>query len=313
MRFNVYLLYFREKLIHRSLVIVIMAQLGHFTPNDPKFPIQWGLHRVGFPKVWRNFNMRLCPEVRVAIIDTGAEATHEDLPKFTGFEAFGEREEDARGHGTMVAGVLCALTDNKKGISGAIPCSPLIYRVYGRYGYRPEEYYRALSRLVEDRISVVNLSLGSTQRDPTEEFLLNRAIDHGVTVIAAAGNRGDAGSIFPGALSRVIAVGSVDDRDSKAYDTATGTSICIAAPGQGIWTTALHNDYKSISGTSFAAPLVTAAVVCAKALRPTARPEVIRKSLIDTADIPNPNWPELRLGAGILNVERFLADILCKA
>ncbi|QIN80176.1 S8 family serine peptidase [Rubrobacter marinus] len=97
-----------------------------YTPNDAGFPEQYGLKKPGFPQAWGSSRGDDGDGVRIAVVDTGIDAGHPDLRgKVAAQRDFvdgdGIAEDDAEGHGTHVAGIAAAATNNRAGIAGGCP------------------------------------------------------------------------------------------------------------------------------------------------------------------------------------------------
>jgi|GEM_PF-3843955 len=277
-------------------------------PDDPQFRSQWNLDRVRFPEAWPVLDA-IDTRVSVAVIDSGIDLEHEDLPRPVRYETFGSATHDLRGHGTSVCGVLCAVRGNGLGIAGAIDCDLSVYKVLDVGGWVWRGYYDALRRVPDDRIQVANLSLGGAAEDPTETLLLRRCMNRGVGIVAAMGNdarRGDP-VIFPAGIPGVVAVGAVDLDGRRCRFSSTGDHIRVSAPGEGIPTTGTGNRYVQARGTSFAAPHVTAAWVAALMVRPDLDASTFREHLSSTAT-GGGEWSR-ELGSGVLNVAGLLERI----
>jgi serine protease len=274
------------------------------------FPRQWGLPHVGFVDAWALVAKEDKKPVRVGIIDTGV-IQHEDLPLAAFYQGFGECQTDRHGHGTSVAGILCATRNNKMGIAGAVDCELFVYRVIDDKGWNWQAYYGAVRDCRTNGVKVVNLSLGGSEPDCTEEFLISLCIAAGVIVVAAAGNHGRRGNpeIHPAALGGVVAVSGVNERNELARNSSFGDYVDIAAPADS-WSTTLHDNYHYVEGTSFAAPLVTGAVALALSVRPHATPEKILELLRETANDPTGNGKTPFFGHGVLDVAGFMREIL---
>lgn len=277
-------------------------------PDDPQFTSQWNLRRVGFPEVWPVLD-GIDARVSVAVIDSGIDLEHEDLPRPVRYETFGSATQDLRGHGTSVCGVLCAVRGNGIGIAGAIDCDLSVYKVLDVGGWVWRRYYDALRRVPGDGIQVANLSLGGAVEDPTETLLLRRCMTRGVGIVAVMGNdarRGDP-VLFPAGIPGVVPVGAVDRDGRRCGFSSTGDHIRVSAPGDGVPTTGTGNRYVMVRGTSFAAPHVTAAWAAALMVRPDLDASAFREHLSSTTTGAG-GWSR-ELGSGVLNVAGLLERI----
>jgi len=277
-------------------------------PNDPLFAKQWGLRRVKFPEAWASTDALEKNVVRVGLIDTGV-AKHEDLPRQLS-ENLTTESTDKHGHGTWVAGILCAERNNGLGIAGAVSCELRVYKVVDNKGWNYQNYYDALEALQSDGVKIVNLSLGGEEKNQTEQFLISQCVAAGIIVVAAAGNHRRRGNppIYPAALDGVIAVAAITQRDQPTRHSSSGAYVFIAAPGESM-TTGLRDEYRSVEGSSFAAPVVTAAIALALGVRPHISSDEIRRVLGATADDVTHTGKTADFGYGILDVARFIQEI----
>jgi hypothetical protein len=204
--------------------------------------------------------------IRVGMIDTAIDASH---PKIRGrqlqqreFLSTGATGSNAE-HGTATAGLLIGQE------VGLVPGVQLyaanVFRDRGGdVDTTAESVVLGLNWLVESRVNVINLSLGGP-RNLLIEAAIQRILDTGVAIVAAAGNSGDgAPPVFPAAQPGVIAVTAIDASLSPYKKASRGDYISFAAPGVDVWTTAPGKDGVFVSGTSYAAPFVTAALAVAK-------------------------------------------------
>ena len=109
----------------------------------------------------------------------------------------------------------------------------------------------AIVYAADNGAQVINLSLGGSNPSSTLENAVNYAISKGVIVVAAAGNNGTEGALYPAAYPDVIAVGSVDPDLQHSSFSNYGAQIDIWAPGRDILTTKRDGSYGLVSGTSF--------------------------------------------------------------
>jgi hypothetical protein len=216
---------------------------------------------------WQS-HLRHCAQgARIGVIDTAVDRAH---PTFQGrhleIKDFRPRETvtASSGHGTGVLAVLAGSPDS--GTPGLVPDARFfvadVYR--GGNDGHPEtdtaSLLRALDWLADSKVGVINMSM-SGPRDELLEKAIAEMSARGTTFVAAAGNGGpNAPPSYPAAYEQVIAVTAID-KNFRGYMHANhGDYIDLAAPGVGIWT-ALPNVLEGYqSGTSFAAPHVTAIV-----------------------------------------------------
>lgn len=277
---------------------------------------QWGLNAIQLFSAQQAANFPSTKDIVIAVIDSGIDPDHPDLQGIlkenTSFTS-GSRK-DTSGHGTHVAGIIAAIQDNDLGIRGITNSNNLL-SLKALDPYSATGYYRAI-RHATAQASVINFSLGGPH-DPTEEVLIRRAIQQGVIIVAAMGNEKLEGNprSYPGAIADVIAVGATDELDRIAPFSNTGTHIDLAAPGVNILSTvptyptslADGTGYEAWSGTSMAAPMVTAAAALLLAKQPQATYAKIRRALVRGASkVPGQAGFDTRLGHGRLNIDATL-------
>lgn len=261
-------------------------------------------------------------EVTVGVIDSGVDYTHPDLKDrivdtSLNFSSSGKTDNsmDDNGHGTMVAGIVMQnTTDNVK-------IKP--YKVLNKDGKcATSQIISVVNHILaeKDAPSVINLSLGGEydKLDPFEKTLrslIESLVGKGCTVIVAAGNESsDAGNFSPSNISNVITVSASTSNNEKSYYSNFGSVVDIAAPGDNIYTTNLGGGYtSSYSGTSFAAPFVTAAAATVLMLDNTLTSKEVENKIKDAAfPIVNSTGTEW-CGAGILNYSALYEDMLAPA
>ena len=316
-----------------------------FVPNDPLLPGQWYVPTIRAFDFWPE-KPELGPPVIVAVIDSGVDGSHPDLQgRILEARTFVQSEAtvDTIGHGTMVAGEIAAAIDNGVGIAGvAFPAQLLIAKVVDKDGeISLEAEARAIRWAVDRGARVVNLSLGGPRNpdDPdrdTYSALEQRAIDYavrkGAVVVAATGNCQELCpykyASYPAALAHVVGVSALaQGGETPAFSNRDVIHNDIAAPGHGIVSTfplalsdpaceqlgysvcALVEDYRRGEGTSFAAPLVSAAAALVLSLRPDLAASQVVDLLERTAlDIQEPGRDK-QSGNGQLDVAAALAAL----
>lgn len=246
--------------------------------NDSYRDEQWGLSRMQGEKVWRKSAGK---GVVVAVIDTGVRAKHPDLRGrvLRGWDFLDSDSDasDANGHGTHVAGVIAARSNNRRGIAGlAHEAKILPIRVLDANGNgNTATVARGIRYAVRRGADVINLSLAGRQGDRHVASAVSYAVRKGVVVVAAAGNSGcgtptSYSPAYPAAYRGVIAVGAVDRSLRVSAYSNCGSYVDVVAPGSGIVSTMINRPrgglgceygvgYCSLSGTSMATPYASAA------------------------------------------------------
>lgn len=267
----------------------------------------WGVKRIGAGKVHPG---NMGTGVEIGIIDSGVDYTHPDLDGlYAGGWDFVDGDSDPMdvyGHGTHVAGTACAIRDGF-GVVGVAPeCALYSLRVLNDDGAGyTDDVIAAMQWAVDNKLKVVNLSLGSSQNPGT---IFKQAFDNaevaGLVIVAAAGNSGNpAGKgnnvIYPAKYDSVIAVAATDSNDQRASWSSTGDEVELAAPGVSILSTwndadSPHNPqpfcidgvcyYKYGSGTSMASPHVAGTAALVWAAYPSWTNDEIRIRLQNSAE-----------------------------
>ncbi|RKU29970.1 hypothetical protein C6497_05195 [Candidatus Poribacteria bacterium] len=222
---------------------------------------------------------------------------------------------DESGHGTHVAGIAGAMPNNGIGIAGIAWNSPLMavragLSLGGSSRMQDDDSAAAIVYAVDNGASIINMSWGSSQHSFVIEDAIDYAHSRDVVLIGAAGNSGEATSIFPAGYRKVISVASTTQHRQRYYKSNFGASVDIAAPGNAILSTQIGNNYRILTGTSMAAPHIAGIAALMKSKRPALTHEEIRHILINTTDLifeKDSAEPDTTLaGAGTVNAERAL-------
>ncbi len=224
--------------------------------------------------------------------------------------------DDFNGHGTHVAGIAAARTDNGIGI-----CSPALGVKFIPVAINESPQgpgKRAIDGVLycaRRGASVINCSWAQAWSRADQEAL-DEARDLGALVVAAAGNSADPALVWPASYRGVIAVGAVADNDLRATYSSYGPQVDLCAPGgdyrdAGILSTWIDSSYTRLLGTSQAAPLVTGALALLKSLHPDWSRDRLLLQLLTSCDPLDTLNSEYRgiLGEGRLNIHRMLTDL----
>ncbi len=242
-------------------------------PNDPGLleSHQWGVYKIqaaaNFISGWDITHGN--SSIKVAVVDSGIDAGHEDLAgKVKNIKNCTDSTtaDDLFGHGTHVAGIISANTNNKIGVAGVgynislMNAKALSDNGSGYYSWIAD----CITWSADQGAGVINMSLGGADASQMLEDAINYAHDKGVVIVAAAGNSNSSGFFYPAAYSQVISVAATDNEDARASFSNWGNWVDVAAPGVSIFSTLPSHtnyfktkNYGYLSGTSMAAPHVS--------------------------------------------------------
>ena len=256
------------------------------TPDDFFFDFQHSLPQIQAVDGWAYGTG--CESIVIAILDTGICSTHEDVAaKVVLYENFTDSctEYDRHGHGTHVAGIASAITNNYIGIAGVSWDSSLMsVKVMGDDGRGDHSWIaEGIVYAVDHGADVINMSFGGGRYSNTMKEAIVYAHDAGVVLVGAAGNY-TREIVYPARYKQVIAVGAVNQQDVRAVWSAIGPELDVVAPGVSILSTTPGNRYAEKSGTSMATPMVAGLVGLILSVDPELHPEEVRTIIIKGAD-----------------------------
>jgi subtilisin family serine protease len=286
-----------------------VASPGPQAVNDPVFPDQWGLTQIKAPAAWARGARG--SGATIAVVDTGADLVHPDLAANlvagTDLTAAGDQgcpgPQDENGHGTHVAGIAAAVTNNGIGVAGTAPAAKVMpVRVLDANGEADDPVVVAGIKYAADHgAQVINLSLGGApivgEAPPLNQEIaqaVQYAYSKGSLVVAAAGNESLPLCSYPAAAANAVCVGATDRRGMPSaysnFPASPDDSVGVRAPGgvgdviscedsEDIWSTIWPggdpctgsgslSGYDTLAGTSMASPYVAgvAALLAGKGL-----------------------------------------------
>ncbi|MDR0504748.1 MAG: S8 family serine peptidase, partial [Bifidobacteriaceae bacterium] len=300
------------------------------TPNDPRFAgdsTAYGLlDKTGgssFNKAWPLLNSaepaNFAP---IAVLDDGVDLNHEDraVNLQAGWNTADNTSQVAppdtsgqagQGHGTAVAGLIGAATDNSRGIAGAAwDNQVVVYKVMSqnqtRAGFADSAVVQAIDRAISDSRRVILLPLGRVTFSAVVKAAIDRAIAHGLIVVASAGNGGAGSVVYPAAYGPVLSVGATNQQGEWAKWASANQSVNLAAAGESVGVLAPGSRYATATGTSMSASYVAAAAALIWRTRSelTARQveSVLKDGATDVTTSPATAGRDDYTGAGLLNV-----------
>ena len=282
--------------------------------------VPWGIDRVfGDEKyLFPTWGTSTGVGIGVAVLDTGIDATHEDLKVAGGINTMDGADSgawaDGHGHGTHVAGTIAAV-DNIVGVVGVAPAVSLYaVKVLSDGGSG------SISGIVagiewavnHQEIRVSNMSFGSSTSSQTLKDACDSAYAAGHLLVSSAGNSGNPAGRgdnvgYPAAYSSVIAVAASTSNDTRASYSSTGPAVELIAPGSSILSTLPGNSYGTYSGTSMASPHVAGVAALVWAADPTLSNVELRAILQTTAE--NLGLPWNHQGYGLVRADLAVREV----
>lgn len=326
-------------------------------PNDNGFGVQWALHNnndhdIDYLEAWNIYDGPA--SVVIAILDTGLYVEHQDRPNLwvnegeiakngvdddgNGYvddyhgantaDRAGQGSDnvlaDLHGHGTHVSGIAAAKTNNWLGIAGVYPNGPImVVKVFpgDSDSTNWDTIIRGIVYAADNGAKIISMSLGGGEGSQAVQEAVQYAWGKGCLIVAAAGNTGSEGILYPAAHPEVIAVGATNALDGRAGFSTYGEGLEVMAPGTNIWSSAppwAHcwmgnpdnpdNQYCKMSGTSMATPHVAgvAALIWSK-FRRFSNQEVRDRLIQTTDDIGNTAGWDKQTGWGRANAFKAIS------
>lgn len=335
-----------------------LRRLAQVTPNEQFFEDQYALYNPGGifgpPSSPQSGTERADIKARegweetrgdeaivIAVLDTGADFNHPDLDDklfSNGYDFINDDPDpiDDHGHGTIVAGIAAAETNNGEGIAGvAWNCKILPIKIVDNTGWTDvSTEVDGINWAILNGADVINLSLGGPGVSQSEQDAIRAAYTNGIVVVAAAGNDG-AATYYPAAYPECMAVAATNSDDERvtflntagdpwpAWQSNYGPEIDVAAPGDWVissfptdLTPPLFDPYIFSSGTSLSTPHVAGLAALIRSIKPELSAEDIMDVIRYTADDVNSTNYAGRddfIGYGRINMERALVPIIISA
>lgn len=256
-------------------------------PNDPNYTGRWWWGSIQAPDAWDVTTGS--DSIVVAVIDTGVDLDHPDLAAkiVPGYDFANDDDDpdDDYGHGTHVAGIAAAVTNNGSGVAGlswGARIMPLKVLDSSGSGWI-SDVASGITYAADHGAQIINMSLGSYASSGVMSDATDYAHDHGVFIAAAAGNDGDNTLLYPAANEHVVGVAAITSSDARAYFSNYGSHVDVAAPGVSIYST-YPGAYASFSGTSMATPFVSGLAALVLSMNDSLMPDEVETIIEQTAD-----------------------------
>ncbi len=280
-----------------------------FVPNDRLYlDYQWNLPTIYTTQGWEFTKGK--DDVIIAIVDTGVDLHH---PEFQGKLVRGynvvnpnRSPMDDDGHGTHVAGIIAANTNNGQGIAGITWYNKIMpVKVLDQSGAGTLfDVAQGIIWATDHGANIINLSLGNYAESKYLHDAIQYAYSKNVVLIAATGNDNTSQLGYPASYPEVIGVSAIDPNQQRAEFSNYGDDVDVVAPGVNIASTYPNNQYAALSGTSMASPHVAALAGLIKSNNPQLSNKDIMGIITKTATDLGTKGRDPYFGNGEINIER---------
>jgi thermitase len=286
---------------------------ANFVPNDPYWPQQWGPRKIEANYAWDTTIGD--PSLLVAVIDTGIDYNHPDLAGnyvALGYDWVNNDTDpmDDHDHGTHCAGIIAATLNNSLGIAGVAQVQIMAEKGLDSGGSgKASDLANAIIHAVDQGADILSNSWGGYSYSNLIHDAVKYAQDHGVLVVAAAGNEASSMKHYPAAYDEVVAVTATDQTDDPASFTSYGKWVDVAAPGVDVYSTVLNERYENHSGTSMACPHAAGVAALIWSEFPSLTLDEVRLRLQLTADDLGDAGFDVYYGYGRVNARRAVEPL----
>jgi len=320
-----------------------VSEVNSCPVNDPSRHVQWGLNNILADTAWCISTGDT--SILIAVVDNGTQVAHPDLAanvwinpgEYGGGKESNGMDDDGNGkiddwrgwdfagadqsnpiednnptqtsnsHGTHVAGIAAAVSNNSVGVAG-VAYSSRILAVKTAADNNPTVISYGLQGIIYAAgmgAHIINCSWGGAGSSLTEQEIIDSVVAWGSLVVAAAGNQGSTGNPinYPASYRGVMSVAAVDSLDRKPSYSEYNEYVDVAAPGEHIFSTYNNSTYGYFSGTSQATPFASGVAALVKSVFPGYTMEQVSEQIRVTCDninSANPSYVNL-LGKGRIN------------
>ncbi len=308
-----------ETVIYVEFDEIVEVQSIRSTQQYSFKPLSWASDEIGASELKCTIEQNISdlPEVVVAVIDSAVERGHPDLVDSNGEPRVlkGNRERDhnpssgAEYHGTHVAGIVLNNTPENVKVKPYNFTYYQAHKINGCFSTLQNE----INSAVGNGVDVINMSIGT---EGSVSYSVSEAVDNavsnGIVVVTSAGNsHSNAENNVPANTEKCITVAATGKDNKPLFFSNYGELVDLSAPGEKINSTTPFGIHYVDSGTSMAAPFVSAGAAVLKSLYPTMTAEEIENRIKETAYIP-PGWDADNYGTGIINFSLMVEDLRSK-
>ena len=310
-----------------------MGGVEYYEPNyrlelletESYTPTQWNLLAIHAQAAWDHTDHQGDYDARgtgvtVAVIDSGVYAQHPDFhpERILPYYDLGNTGDGVDvWHGTFVAGVIAAQVNNGLGVDGVAPDVNILPICITNGGStNTARLVQGIDYAVEQGADVINISIGGKSGNESMREAVQRALDAGIIVVAAAGNyksgeiKSSSTYMYPASYDGVISVSACkQEGEEVVFDSGYSyfnDRITVAAPGTKVQSLYVDGGIATKEGTSFAAPVVTAMAAIAKQRSAAITPETFADLLCASAADLGEEGYDLYYGYGLVDLEAFV-------
>jgi hypothetical protein len=284
-----------------------------FVSNDPYFGSEWHLSKVGAPTAW---DVSQGGGITIAILDSGVDGSHPDLAAqmVPGYNFYDNNTNtsDVNGHGTAVAGVAAATTNNAMGVAGIAGQAKIMpVRIADANAYA---YYSTIAQgltwAADNGARVANCSYGGVAGSSAIQSAAQYMKSKGGLVFVSAGNNGINEYLTP--TTTMIPVSATDSNDVLTGWSSYGSFVAMSAPGI-TYTTSRGGYYDQWMGTSFSSPLTAGVAALMMAARPSLDGAQIEQLMYSTATDLGAAGRDIYYGYGRVNAAAAVQAVVASA
>ena len=294
------------------------------TVNDEKYNEQWNLEKIQLSEAWDIETGS--STIKVGVIDSGIDATHPDLQGQVDISLsknfspdFDTSIGDMTGHGTAVASIIGAKTNNSIGIAGICPNVRLVSLRVGSQagGFYLSSVAEAISYATENDIPILNFSGGHKVLNEKMIIIIQSIKNYSGLFVCAAGNDGednDDKPHYPSSemLNNLVSVGASLSNDTKKNSSNYGkNTVSIFAPGEQIKVavpfSVIESGYGTAGETSFSSPHVAGVAALLLSKYPNMTPSEIKGTIMNNVDEMSAFSP-ICVSGGRLNAYKALIN-----
>lgn len=253
---------------------------------------EWNIECINAQNAYED--SKKCSRIKVAVLDSGLDYD-EDIPFVEREDFLGEEElsalyQDYTGHGTCIAGLICAKENTQRVTGLASNVDLYMGRVLDENNEADvDRVIKAIRWAIDKKVNIIHMSFGIKTYSETLNNVVQEAYKKGILIIAAAGNDGTADENestveYPAAFENVIAVGCTDERNKKSDFSSSGEEIDVVAPGEKILGSGVFSGVVVEEGTSLVAAQVTGVAAVLWGMHPNKSNEYIREWIVSSAN-----------------------------